>query len=497
MTAIIAILFFTLNSTFITLRAQNIVFYGMTSAGGSNNSGGTIFLFNPSNNTEKVVWSFGKGKDGVDPQGNLVWDATNSLFYGLTETGGSSGNGAIISYNPVTDSEKVVYSFLGATTDGSNPFGDLVWNASKTLLYGMTSAGGEYFEGCIFTFNPSTGKEAMVWSFGSSVTDANTPYGNLVWDASNSLFYGMTFSGGKSTKYGTIFSFNPASGKDSAKVVWNFGTGKDAIYPRGNLVLDSTNSLFYGMASSGGNYDSGAMFSFNTSNDSEKIVWSFGSGSDGAFPYSSLLWSSSQSLFYGMTPSGGNHDNGTIFSFSPSANNESVLLNFNSKSNGATPKGNMVWDASTALFYGMTYQSGNKGVGLIFSFDPSGNTITTVWNFGGSNDGASPFGNLSAYTQIAGINPISVARGQWSVYPNPNNGKFTIQSSVISSQPSVIEINNILGAEVFSQSSNYQIIKSSNSPISINLSGQPAGIYFIRIKNLSGSLLYSGKFIVE
>ncbi|MGP8217646.1 MAG: phospholipase D-like domain-containing protein [Bacteroidia bacterium] len=90
--------------------------------------------------------------------------------------------------------------------------------------------------------------------------------------------------------------------------------------------------------------------------------------------------------------------------------------------------------------------------------------------------------------------PLSVpelpdADGDVKVFPNPNNGKFTIQSPVNSSQSSV-QIYNVLGEKVYS-------LSTVHFPLSIDLSGSPAGIYLYRIVSANGDNMATGKFVIE
>ena len=92
-----------------------------------------------------------------------------------------------------------------------------------------------------------------------------------------------------------------------------------------------------------------------------------------------------------------------------------------------------------------------------------------------------------------GEGQLSVISGQWSVYPNPNNGRFNL---VVSSQWSVvssntIEVFDIMGEEVFKETLTPQ---SSNS---IDLSGKAKGIYLYRVFSAEGKQVAAGKFVVE
>ncbi len=82
---------------------------------------------------------------------------------------------------------------------------------------------------------------------------------------------------------------------------------------------------------------------------------------------------------------------------------------------------------------------------------------------------------------------------QLSVYPNPSNGNFTIQSSVASGSASggSVEVYNVLGEKVYSQ-----IIVHSSSFI-VDISNQPNGIYLYRVIANSGNVLGEGKMVIQ
>jgi hypothetical protein len=101
----------------------------------------------------------------------------------------------------------------------------------------------------------------------------------------------------------------------------------------------------------------------------------------------------------------------------------------------------------------------------------------------------SAIGNQHNCSTSLGVEPIAEDNGV-KIYPNPNHGSFIIQSSVVSGQSSVA-IYNILGELVYSQ------LSIVNYPLSINLSNQPSGVYLYRVIKQDGSLLGSGKLIIE
>ena len=91
-----------------------------------------------------------------------------------------------------------------------------------------------------------------------------------------------------------------------------------------------------------------------------------------------------------------------------------------------------------------------------------------------------------------GVAAITTGGGNVNVYPNPNNGQFTIQYSV-TGENTVVEIYNVLGAEVYTST-----FISSKSGNTINISNQPAGIYLYRvISSANGNLLGEGKIVLQ
>lgn len=486
---------------FLPIFSFGQVFYGMTSSGGAN-SDGTIFHFNPGNVTETVDWSFSFSfTDGESPYGTPVYYPAGGVFYAMTYGGGANSfSGTIVSLNPRNDKENLSWSF-GAYPDGYKPYGDLVYNPTKQLFYGLTEEGDSNGEGAIISFDPVKDTEYVLWNFGDN-SDGTFPYGDLVWDAIYNVYFGTT-SGGGVNAFGTIFSFNPQTNVE--QVVYSFGnyTG-DGENPYGSLVL-GPNSLYYGTTYYGGANGEGALFSFNPKNNSVDTVWSFGSGSDGVYPYGNLVLDASQNYFYGTTNEGGSGSSGVIYQFIPSRGKEKVVWNFGVVSgDGVNPYYQTpVWDSANGLFYGMTNAGGSNSVGVIYSFDPVKDTEIVVWNFGGLNDGAFPEGNLTYFDTnqlYLGNKQLSINNGQWVIFPNPTSGQFTMQSSDVSlpygsqggqlSVGNTIEVYNEMGQQVLSQ----HLV--TNTQYSIDLSSQPAGVYLVRLITSKGEF-FTGRVVKE
>ena len=113
--------------------------YGMTAYGGANTLGAAIKITLPAG-TESVLYSFGSAlNDGAHPQGSLL-QASDGNLYGMTLDGGVGTLGAIIRLT-LAGNESVVYSFNSPPGDGYRPYGDLI-QALDANLYGMTDTGG-------------------------------------------------------------------------------------------------------------------------------------------------------------------------------------------------------------------------------------------------------------------------------------------------------------------------------------------------------------------
>ncbi len=78
-----------------------------------------------------------------------------------------------------------------------------------------------------------------------------------------------------------------------------------------------------------------------------------------------------------------------------------------------------------------------------------------------------------------------------SVFPNPNNGEFIIQSSVASKQ-SLVEVYDVMGQLVYKD-----ILRSAQDDNLIELTNQPNGVYFYWILDNKQQLIGEGKIVIE
>ncbi len=341
--------------------------------------------------TETILHSFHQdGTDGTDPIAGVIFDASGNL-YGTTFKGGAIKYGIVFELTPVGGSwnEKVVHTFIH--TDGHSPLGGLSLDATGHL-YGTTSAGGTYNHGAAFQLTPnprgSWGERVLrnfnLEGFGS--------WGNLVFDSSGNL-YGVTEAGG-AFGYGSVFELIPqADGTWSEKVLHSFASGMDGAYPYLGVILDSVGNL-YGTTANGGAYGQGTVFEIAHAGGTwtENVLHSFKAQSttDGYQPSGGLIFDAAGNL-YGTTGSGGTFGFGTIFELARNAGGtwtEQLLYSFNNANgDGVGPFAGLTFDAHGNL-YGTTSGGGAGGRGTVFELQPAvggGWTETVLHSF--SNDG--------------------------------------------------------------------------------------------------------------
>jgi uncharacterized repeat protein (TIGR03803 family) len=353
---------------------------------------------------ETVLYSFTGQADGGEPVGQLV-PGPRGVLYGTTATGGTGtdcqgGCGTVFELAPPIApgqpwTEKTLYSFR-AVFDGWSPQG--VVSDGSGALYGTTSYGGSISNACLVIDGPSgcgtvfklapplipggKWREIIIHRFSNRNGDGDLPSGGLLIDASGAL-YGMAESGGVSNNScfgcGIVYKLTPPAapnGTWTEQILYSFLGGADGTSPSGGLVADATGAL------------------------------------------------------YGTT---GGHtvDNaGTVFKLIPPAEEgggwtKQILYSFSGLSDGGTPLGGVVFDASGAL-YGTTRDGGLHtcessiiSCGLVFKLTPPA-VDGEAWTeevlhafAGGNNDGANPSTGVTIGTNgsVYGTTPTGAGSG--------------------------------------------------------------------------------------
>ena len=384
-------------------------FYGTTAGGGANDLG-TVFKITPTG-VETVLHSFSGGaNDGISPVGALVLGADGN-FYGTTQTGGPGAQGTVFKITS-GGAETVLYSFVGGTTDGSNPYAALIQGRDGNF-YGTTRSGGAGNNGTAFKIT-AAGVESVLHSFAGGPGDGSFPQAALTQGADGN-FYSVN-SGGGASNSGNFVKITP-SGVET--VLYSFNSSPEGQAPVG-LVRGSDGS-FYGTTHSGGTGGNGTVFKL-TPDGIETALYSFAGGtSDGYFP--SSLIQGTDGNFYGTTQQGGSTNQGTVFRITP-AGAETILYSFTGGADGGQPQAALI-QGSDGNFYGTSIVGGLHSQGTVFKITPSG-LQTALYSFSGGVDGGQSQAPL-------------IQGGDGNFYGTTSNGGANGAGAVFKITPSGVE----------------------------------------------------------
>lgn len=299
--------------------------YGMTSEGGAYGYGCVFSITTDAEHTYTNLLDFTDTSPphyGAYPQGSFILSPSGDKLYGMASEGGAYGYGCVFSIS--TDETHTYEDLLDFTSKGPHfgayPYDSLTLSSQGDLLYGMTSAGGKYQHGCIFSLSTDkihTYQDLVHFTGKSPPFYGALPYGSLILSKSGDLLYGMTSEGG-SQGYGCVFSLTTDSQHTYTTLLEFTDKGPHfGMYPQGSLVLSPSGDALYGMTYAGGSHGYGCVFSITTdASHTYKDLLDFTQGEphSGAYPQGSLIFSPSGDRLYGMTSEGGDHDAGCIFS---------------------------------------------------------------------------------------------------------------------------------------------------------------------------------------
>lgn len=281
----------------------------------------------------KVLYNF--NNTNANPSSGLTIDAQGNA-YGTTSYGGYNGAGTVYELSPSTGYH-LLFKFGKSIAGGAYPVGNMVLDSAGNL-YGTTSGGGTQHHDCdngcgiVFKLSPPNNgglwTENVIYSFCQMrpCLDGGNPYSSVIFDSTGNL-YGTTYVGGRSG-HGTVFELSPTSDSWVEKVLYSFGSGSnDGLDPQGGLIFDSAGNL-YGTTVAGGDYSVGSVFELSPAANSwtETVLYSFGTNgsADGEYPQVGVTIDQAGNIF-GTTEQGGAYHDvcnggcGTVFELMPSA----------------------------------------------------------------------------------------------------------------------------------------------------------------------------------
>ena len=312
----------------------NTPLYGTTEYGGNVNANcggegygfdGCGVVYSVTGQKMNVLWTFTGGSDGGVPSDGVIGDKAGNLYATTGYGGGASNCGTVIQLTPppqgqTTWTESTIYTFAN-TSDGCGPYGLIMDEAGA--IYGAALGGGTTGNGTVFKLTPpaqggTAWTEQTLWAFQGS--DGAEPIG--LTPAKGGGFYIVNDYGG-SANVGTVVALSPPGKGRTAwteKVIWNFTGGADGAYPVGAVIIDKAGALYTTAVeggSVGGGYFGTALKLTPPSKGqtawSETTLWSFSGGADGGTPYATLT-ADKAGVLYGTAMTGGSESYGVVFS---------------------------------------------------------------------------------------------------------------------------------------------------------------------------------------
>ena len=316
--------------------------------------------------------------DGAGPLSEPL-EGSDGQLYGVTSAGGLYYAGVVWTMNKDGSAYQVLYHFEGYPNDGSSPIGLI--EASDGLLYGVTSYGGSADKGTIYTIGKDGTGCSLLYSF--SGPDGADPVARL-FEANDGGLYGTTYNGGK-VNAGVVFGVS--TNGSGFNVLHSFESMADGGFPNCALIQGSDQYL-YGTAT--------ASYSL-VRGDSQGSIFKIDTGGGGyqsrgltpstygdpfGYPEGGLVMDSDQNLYGAWgTPAALPGGLFTISNDLSSADMPTVLVYFNiNDTNGVEPHGSLVIGADGRL-YGTCAIGGDNGYGVVFAVQTNGAGYTKLHDF--------------------------------------------------------------------------------------------------------------------
>lgn len=356
-----------------------------------------IIALNSQAQTFATLRSFSKNDDGASPNAGFILNG--QTLYGATQYG-TNGSGTLFAIQTDGSGFELLHTFAPHTgfinnfynADGVFPNGNMI--LASNVLYGMTQSGGTNGNGTIFSVKIDGNDFTNLFVFSGGV-DGGTPFEGLA--ISGNSLYGATVDGG-TNGYGTVFSIN-TDGSNFRNLHSfppyhyngsNFFTNSEGSNPAGGLVL--VDGTLYGTTTGAGTNGCGVIFSMNTNGTQFTVLHHF-AFNEGFNPRAVLLHLND--TLYGTTSGGGVNSNGAVFSIKTNGTSFGTLFNFSRATNGSTPIARPMVNGANLI--GTTKIGGKNDCGTIYMVQANGLGFTNLYNFTGSIDGANPVGGVVSF----------------------------------------------------------------------------------------------------
>ncbi len=282
--------------------------------------------------------------------------ASNGMVYGTTKYGGPYEAGIFYEINPVSNTFKLIKSFNGLSNDknGSQPYGTLI-EGPDGLIYGTAVSGGLTNRGVIYSYDPILDTITKLHDFNNV---SYNPYGGLTWNADSTLLYGTTSAGGLAR--GSIFSFEPIT--KNYNVLYDFAGAVDGYGPDDAMFL-AKNGLLYGISDRGGINNGGTIFSFDPTTDTFTKLIDLNSTTTGTRGENTFVEGKNGNLYTTLS-----HSIGRVISYNYISNMVSTVFNAPVQG-GRGVRGNMYLSEDSNFVYGAFYENDTSFHGVIYQYD--------------------------------------------------------------------------------------------------------------------------------
>lgn len=339
--------------------------FGLIERGGEY-SKGVLYSLNLKDLTFKNCINF-NDSIGTYPRAPLTISKTGKIF-GSTAKGITSKDGKIFKYDPIEKKLNILLSF--DEVEG-NYLQSQMALMNDSMLVGVTSFGGKSRSGVIFEFNVQT-KDYITTKHLSKKSTGSTSKGTMC-TMENGNIYGYLSKGGR-YNCGSVYRYNFL--QDDFKVVHEFN--KHQGYDLDNGLIVKGDDELLGLAKSGGKSTRyGNIFSLKLSNSTYNQLLNFQDSPNGKKPIGNLI--SYNGFVYGVTQYGGKSDKGTIYRISTKKYNFEKLIDLIDYGIEDV-SGGLALDDSGKM-YGFSESLGNKSAPGIFCYNPKTNEVSTLLKF--------------------------------------------------------------------------------------------------------------------
>ncbi len=436
--------------------------YGMTLKDGKYNAG-IIFEYNIATDQFAVVSDLGESNNGVYPTGAL-FQASDKFLYGTTQLGGASNNGVLFRLDPNT------FEFTKLVDFNKYETGYGAWQAQLVQinykLYGLNEDGSNAGYGVLYSYDLISNKFEVLRYFSSN---ASYLIGGLV--VYNNLLYGIARYGGDNGD-GALFSFDPTT--ENFQVLASFDESTTGNLPTGGLSVDK-NGNFYLTTNGWGSGGFGALLEYRLESDQLNTLFSFSHDTLGAPNTGPVL--SDDGKLYGAA--------GNLYEYDLATGDMSIikhLIDQNNKEQGYSPLGKLHLSDNGNL-YGMTESGGIHDEGVIFEYNIANSTYSKLYDL------SYPMGKNGDRNHLIEIEPgetTSILNAKQntvlSIYPNPACEYVVVDIIGNISSEGLVELIDIKGEVVWSKR-----MDSQNLPLEIDISNLNSGIYICRLVNKNNS----------